>query len=340
MTKRKKPDLLGFLLGALDPTDHEHVAQEIDASPELGKETAQVRRSLKRLALHCRPDHEEPPPNLAARTCEWVLAQVQQPLGPTLAKLSEPVTEELEVRPRSSYADLVVAICVLFVAAGVFLPALAASRQHSGVLACQQKLKQLGFALHEYSNNQPDRSYPRVELRGNRAVAGVYAPVLMSNELVLDSKKFVCPRSPLSQMIADWELPSLAEIDDAVGETLARLQQRMGGSYGYSLGHVEDERYVSPVNQQREFYALLGDAPSRTRPNRMSDNHGGRGQNVFFDDGRVKYVSSVPKDSPLDDPFFNRNGVVAAGVDRHDAVLGNSDAPPFTAEYMPIQMPD
>jgi hypothetical protein len=338
MSQRKKRDLLGFLLGALDSADHDEVAKEIDEHPELGTEAAHVRRNLKRLALDCRPDHELPPPNLAAKTCEWVFAQIPHTLGGTLARLSEPVREELEIRPRNSYADLVVAVCVLLVAAGVFLPALQVNRQQAGVMICQQKIKQLGFALHEYSNHQPDGSYPRLELRGNRAAAGVYAPMLMSKELVMDPKKFVCPRSPLADMLAEWELPSLAEIDDAVGDTLARLQQRMGGSYGYTLGHMEGDRYVSPFNQQRELYALLGDAPSRTRKNRFSDNHGGRGQNVFFEDGHVKFVSMVPKDGPMDDPFFNRQGLVVAGVDRNDSVLGTSEARPITEDMMPVEM--
>jgi hypothetical protein len=41
----------------------------------------------------------------------------------------------------------------------------------------------------------------------------------------------------------------------------------------------------------------------------------------------------------MDDPFYNREGLVAAGVDPDDVVIAESSARPFTDEFQPIEMP-
>ena len=58
-------------------------------------------------------------------------------------------------------------------------------------------------------------------------------------------------------------------------------------------------------------------------------NHRGQGQNVVYEDGRVKFLPQLPSSQFLDDPYHNRDGWVAAGVDRDDAVLGASSDPPL-----------
>jgi hypothetical protein len=74
---------------------------------------------------------------------------------------------------------------------------------------------------------------------------------------------------------------------------------------------------------------LAGDAPSNSRPRRASANHSDRGQNVLFEDGHVHFLRQLPTSPALDDPFHNRDGWVARGVDRDDAVLGASEDSPI-----------
>ncbi len=330
MSDESKRDLLGFLLGALEFQDHSEIEKAIDRSPELGLQAGKLRRSLKRIALDCRPDHEAPPPALAERTCQWIWEQAQKP-----TQLSEALPAELHSTSRTSLPDVIVAGGILLIALALFLPALEASRFQAGVVACQKKLQEVGSALHVYSEMQPDRRFPRVELTGNRAAAGIYAPILVQNKLVTDTRTFFCPQSMRVQKVVDQSVPTLAEIDEAVGDTLDDLKSRMGGTYGYSLGYIDNDRYVPPKNRNREHFALLGDVPSRDHKLHMTSNHGGRGLNLFFEDGHVKFFKKIPTEGPMDDPFINQKGYVAAGVDHTDAVLGTSSDVPFTRDYTP-----
>jgi len=327
MTQKRKPDLLGFLFGALDNDEHSRTEREIDESPELGKQVGKLRRSLKRVALDCRPDHEEPPPNLAENTCQWIWERTQP------VRLSEVSASELQGTSRGSLLDVVVALGLLLIAAAVLLPAIQASRFNAGVVACQKKLQDVGSALLAYSEMQPNNRFPSIDIQGNRAAAGIYAPVLVSNKLVSDSSSFYCPQSIRLKKVMDQSVPTLEEVDDAVGDTLDDLKSRMGGTYGYSLGYIDNNRYVPPKNHGRENFALLGDAPRKDDKRRMTSNHGGSGQNFFFEDGHVKFFKKLPGENVMDNPFVNQKGYVAAGVNWTDSVLGTSSDIPFTKAY-------
>jgi hypothetical protein len=78
---------------------------------------------------------------------------------------------------------------------------------------------------------------------------------------------------------------------------------------------------------------LVGDAPSNSLPRRVSSNHQGRGQNVLYEDGRVHFLPELPSARIFDDPYHNRDGWVAAGVDLNDAVLGASADHPLPVRF-------
>jgi hypothetical protein len=90
------------------------------------------------------------------------------------------------------------------------------------------------------------------------------------------------------------------------------------------MGYVTDGRLVRARDARRPNYVLVGDAPSDSRPRRVSANHNGRGQNVLYEDGHIQLLRELPSPRLLDDPYHNREGWVAAGVDPDDAVLGAS----------------
>jgi hypothetical protein len=80
-------------------------------------------------------------------------------------------------------------------------------------------------------------------------------------------------------------------------------------------------------DQRRSNHVLLGDAPQDGRPGRTSANHAGRGQTYLYEDGRVDWRTALPEIG--DDPFYNRHGDVAAGLDETDIVLGASGDRPL-----------
>ena len=142
-----------------------------------------------------------------------------------------------------------------------------------------------------------------------------------------DESKVICPSSTLAQQADAWELASLDEIDQASGRTLVLIQRSIGGSYGYSLGVFVNGRHRAPRNLGRKHFALMADAPSLQLAGHRSTNHGGRGDNILFEDGHIQYVIESRHEG--DHPFVNRLGWMEAGVDADDAVVAPSFAPPF-----------
>ena len=102
----------------------------------------------------------------------------------------------------------------------------------------------------------------------------------------------------------------------------------MGGSYAYNLGFVENGVYQSAKFAGRANYPIFSDAPAGNSNERPTKNHRRRGQNILCEDNCVRFVVGLPAEWS-DDPYRNRSGIVAAGVDCTDAVLGESGAQPL-----------
>jgi hypothetical protein len=163
--------------------------------------------------------------------------------------------------------------------------------------------------------------------------------MLTSHQLVPRSRAFYCPSARQNRGGVDPELPTLEAVDRASGKTLAVLQRAMGGDYGFNMGYMNNGVLVRPRNAARPEFILAGDAPSNAQPRRASGNHRGQGQNVLYEDGHLRFVSSVSDPQLPDDPFHNRKGWVAAGVDSDDAVLGASADPPLPPMLFSDMMP-
>jgi hypothetical protein len=235
-----------------------------------------------------------------------------------------------------SLADFVVAGGVFLAAALLFFPAIANSRIQSDVLTCQRNLWRIHNGITHYSEAHQGLM-PAIPVTGNFAVAGVYAPILAHNQYIEDPEVLLCPSSPWSQPGSDWWLPTFAEIERARGEALLLMQQRMGGSYDYTLGYIADGRYHSTRYLGRSSFAILGDAAGAD-PAGFGLNHGKAGCNLLFEDGSVRLVVKADYMTLPDNPFFNRHGQKSAGLGASDAVLGGSATPPLGAQL--ISWPD
>ena len=109
----------------------------------------------------------------------------------------------------------------------------------------------------------------------------------------------------------------------------------MGGSYGYTLGHVYKGCYRPTRNQSRTTFAVASDAPSRHLPHLQSVNHDGLGQNVLFEAGNVTFWRTPQPNVEMHSIFTNHPGHMAAGSTQDDAVLGDSMALPIHTEDCP-----
>jgi len=324
MTSPSREHLLGYLLGALSPNEHDEVEAEIERNPSLRTELQRLKTCIEKVGLVDERPGFEPPAVLAQRTCRFVADAARRVSLPS-GRLSG---QDVERARRFTWSDFVTIAAVIVAAASLFFPALSFSRTASRIATCQNQLRLIGFGMQEFSDLQPDHSFPGPEAEGPRAAAGIVAPILVSQNLA-NSQMFLCPGSPRSGNAGNVRVPLLEELNGAGGKELAALQKAMGGDYGFNMGYVDGGKLLRAANSRRGQYVLAGDAPSNSRPRRASANHADRGQNVLFEDGHVHFLRQLPIDPTLDDPFHNRNGWVAAGVDRDDAVLGASEDSPI-----------
>ncbi|HUT09287.1 MAG TPA: hypothetical protein VMY42_02230 [Thermoguttaceae bacterium] len=332
MTDSVQGQLLGHLLGALDDCEEESIGARLKTDARLRSELEHIRRRLEPLRA-VRRDFD-PPPGLAERTCRLVAVQVHRVARPRrpLAVSVGPGVMSPESSPPSGtghvrWVDVAVAVGVFVAASLLIIPAIQSSRFHSRLTACQDNLFELGRALTQYGDRH-DGYFPGVPAEGKLSAAGIYAAILKDSGLLPETSRVVCPGSPMAGQ-SSAEVPSLAELQEATGDRLLVLRSTMGGSYGYSFGHVQDGVYRFTKNLGRSDFALMADVPLEDRSPLQSFNHGGKGQNVLFEDGHVRFVVRSRPFDEADDFFANDNGVVDAGVHVHDSVIAPSSAAPL-----------
>ena len=227
---------------------------------------------------------------------------------------------------RLNWADVGVAAVVFLIAGLLVLPAINGTRFQARVAACQDNLRQVGQALTEYSHKNHD-VFPVVPAKGNLAAAGIYAPILTQDGFLAEPAAAALPRLAAGRR-EGFRVPSLDELRSAVGQGLSRIQQKMGGSYGYCLGYFDHGVYQPTRNLNRDYFAIMADAPSTDRPDHQSDNHGGLGQNVLFEDMHIEFCSTTRPGNGSDDIYANDNHEVAPGLHRDDSVIASSGTAP------------
>jgi hypothetical protein len=144
--------------------------------------------------------------------------------------------------------------------------------------------------------------------------------------IVADDGTVLCPDSTLSRR-GGFRVPSLGEVKAAVGTPrFEELVQTMGGDYGYTLGHRNSAGVLQPnLNLRRGDFPIMSDAPDESCE--KSSNHPDGIHHVLFEDGRIRTLR--PHALHRDDHLYrNHRGSVAAGVDRDDAVIGDSHHQP------------
>jgi hypothetical protein len=347
VTDPVRDNLLGYLLDALEDDERQEVEDQLLDNTQLQRELSNLQKRVEPLGML--PRAVEPPVGLADRTCAFVDEALCNPQLLTAPEETE--RTEVKVRPRSGAVrgerlspvtefssrthrwTLLESVCglgVCMVTAMLFFPALYGSWVTSQRIQCEDNLRSLGLSLAEYSDQRPDGRLPYIPAEGNRSFAGWFAQELDDNGYLPDSRMLVCPSSKLAED-EQWRFPSIEEIDAASDSKLVKLQKYSGGSYGFTIGYVENGVHKAAVNKRRAHYALMADAPS-WKLGRASENHGGRGQNILFEDLRVQFVVGCQIDSYGDDIFLNRQGLVSAGLDPNDSVIGDALTAPFISD--------
>lgn len=321
-------ELLGYLLGALEPEEERNLEARLETDADLRRELEELRRLLAEGPAEAWDASDtceltDPPVDLARRTISSVDAVrcVPPPLVPEFAAGETPRGWRR--------SDAVTMIGCSVAALVLLMPMLALSRQRAQVAACRARMHEVGRALIEYSRNHGGR-FPEMTPSGPLAHAGVYVVRLRETGYLPNTTAAFCPAmhndEPTETRLPSWL--ELAAANDA--EVEARFAS-LSGMYGYTLGYVEEGRYHSPRNQDRSRVAVLGDTPSAD--GRRASGHG-CGRNVWFEDGHAEFLNACRLHVGGDALYENRHGFVGAGIGHDDVVIG---APAAAPRIMPVK---
>lgn len=290
-------DLLGYLLGALEPDEMQRVSRWLREDPEAREQLAELERMLRPLEEEYVPV-EPPPTDLVARTLAMLpdsppgepvgsghgvrdgdrasvgdsthsgdRSSGQVELADSIYSLT-PMHAAADVTRGGSagWLDWVGGAVAAAVVLGLLLPALAQGRFESRKIACQDQLRRLGTALTQFVTRSPSERLPAVSESGPEAFSGVYAVRLSDLGLLEDPAVRWCPSldSPDQREATLTNLGEIVTVDSlhrASVDQLQQIQRYAGGHYAYNLGVVEDERLASPKFEARSSFAVMSDAP-------------------------------------------------------------------------------
>ncbi len=316
--------LVGLVFNCLDDAERLRALALVAADPSLARQLGQLTMALGNLER----EPILPPANLAQRT----IAKVTRAREADSATIIRIPKAPPSARPAWNWAtwrlaDLVVAAGVMMVAGMVAFPAIRQAWVRQREVACQNNMRGLGVAMNDYASRH-NNQYPQITSRGSSSAAGTYMVSLIEKGLLPDGHHPVCADPiPLAQ-------PNRSDLERLYRNDLERFNRTVravGGSYGYSLGHINAQGQLEgPRRDQGDNHPLLADKGPRTvgtGAQGNSPNHGGRGQNVLFSGGNVSFQTNR-KTPDGDDIYLNNHGLPRAGISSSDRVLGAGDDHP------------
>ena len=237
-----------------------------------------------------------------------------------------------------SLADLTVAGGVMLAVSMLLFPALRNSRDETRRNVCQNNQRQLWLVVSEYMQAHDDY-VPPVQPHEN---AGIFTVRLVEGGYIRAEDLavlLVCPAAPLADSIRSDQIgiPTSAELGAMSASELATARQNMSPFFAYRLPYRIGQQYHQIRADRLTPSPLFSDTSGAEQDGLMSPNHGGSIVQVTNQDGSVKPLYSCTMPEFNDDLFVNALGFVAAGVSRHDIVLGRSEATPAFAFPGPRQ---
>lgn len=308
-------DIIGYVFDALEPREQDDIEKRLDVDPAAKLELDRIRGVARLLA---EDDHIEAPTGLADRAFANIKA---------MAAVPPPMADWVEPSRRFRMVDIVVAASILLLATTLVFPAVAALRGDQARVGCAAHLRDMGVALAMYAD-QEHGQLPYVQATGPFNNAGVFSASLKTRDLLTDGKSLLCPSANNGVVL----LPDIKQYLNAQKSNpiqAERFRRYMAGNYGYVLGYNEASRHRG-LNQSAGTRPVMSDRPPRDGEEKVgnSPNHLGRGQNVLFLDGGVRWINSCSfgRDEDL---FHNRETVVGAGLGIDDTVIGVSESVPY-----------
>lgn len=319
-------DLIGYMLGALDPAEQAAVEAQLKASPEAATRLEQLRAALR--PLEAAREAGAAPAGLADRTVARLAAHLDHAetidplgIGRTLSlpstghhegngTLASPASmQSMPHAPREApetrsiggrlRPDLILACAIAFFACGIVISVVGKVRARSQLLACQAKLQTLYAGLVGYADTHDGR-YPQVR---PDSTAESFAAALVEAGQVPPDFQPGCP-AVVQASVAPASYTYTLGYQTPTGE-LVGLRRPDGASGEYDLLPISAD--LPTASAAPVAGPLCGHPPI---------------MNVLYVGGNVR-----PTTSPLigpngDDIYRNVRGEIAAGVNRLDVVLG------------------
>ena len=318
-----KYDLVGYLLGALEMVEQQEVEEAL-------QDDVKLRKQLEVLAFRLQPletcRHMEPSAGLSDRTCRAVAQLSEKASLPEHNAFSG--RETLVGRRSWTLADTLFSSGLILVLALLLFPAILNSRYMADLRSCQDNLRQIGSAMRQYSDLNHGY-FPVIPGEGRMAVAGAYAPILVSNGYMNGRQMVYCPAVQNANTWVTVEPLTKDVLADSVGLELAETQRQLYGDYGYNPGHMRDGSYQPHRNLQRSYFPVVADVAGSTGSQRASANHAGFGQNVLFEDGSVRFLRN-PQTMTNDLLYLSERHRMELGRNPEDSVIleGKMKVPP------------
>ncbi len=315
--------LLAYLRNTLDPATRRAVEARLRTDPDAAARVHALRQTLA--PWEDDTDPVAPPPDLVRRTLARV-AEHRRPLPP--APPPRPSQFGAPGARRFRPADVAVAAGVLLLVGCLALVWLPGARARADDVACQNRMRTVWHALEQYSETPANHGeFPRVQPDGPRGVAGAFVPMLQDAGLLGPDVTLVCGAND-----ASGPRPSLRELEQLYRdqpEVFKTIARTLAGSYAYSLGYTtNDSNLVGLRRDSGDHLPLLADAPPTTNVG-LSPNHDGRGQNVLYIGGDVRWCTQRTVGVNGDDIYLNQDGQLRTGRNWGDTVLAPSGTTPF-----------
>jgi hypothetical protein len=320
--------LVGYLLKLLEPETERAVEAWLAGNAEGRQRLEALRRSLAPLAADA--GEIEPPPGLAlkalATIAQYRTAQRPPAPRPAAPRLPRPTGGGDSWRwPRR--ADVLAAAGILVLVAGLVASWLTRQWREYQVRACQNNMAQFWQALQVYADRHQG-AFPRVQDgHGPYSVAGIFLPLLEETGALASEAVRGCPTTAGRRPHCPPTLQSLELALHCNPTHFRNLAHDLAGGYAYSLGYRENGRLFGLTRELDGNLPILADEPPRGGDGN-SPNHSGKGQNVLYLGGHVRFWTTPNAGVDGDDIYRNRDLHISAGMDRYDSVLGAGDASP------------
>ena len=313
----KADEMIDYVLGQVEGAERQRLEQALRAGGEPAARVERLRRAIHQLLDDGTPF--EHPPELARRTIAFVARNRRRPLT---------LLEYVPVWVPFRWADFAVAASIFIAGTLTLLPAVQRSRERMNQAGCVFNLQRLGNSLAQYASLHPFLPYPPAHR--SDAHAGTFAAILHDAGVLNDPTILDCPCNGPCPHVGK-ELVSFDQADHIRRTDPARYQRMLCWDYAYNVGYRHASGHPGPLEVEHSAKVpVLADQPNH-EDSRIKDgnslNHGGRGQNVLFGDGSVRWFRNR-KVGPHDpDLYLNNEHQPRPGVHVQDSVLVPSKTP-------------